>query len=136
MHYDVQFLWKGKPHVLRGFKVLRNDPGIDLWNDTTTLYVNVLPEGTDKSLGSGILHIHPSDFAKQLASIRGIAEDSLVARAAAVARFGKFFFGGLWDAYAPALVERSEELMSKAEVDSRLTGGVDTEVRLRSAGAK
>lgn len=131
MRYEIQFLWKGKTYVLRGFKVLRNDPGVDLWNDTTTLYVTVSPEGSKESLGSGILRIHLPDFMKQLATIRGIAESSIAGRAAAVARFGRFFFGGLWDTYGPSIPEHARELMSKEQIDAMVSVSVDASVQVK-----
>src|SRR5205823_14850915 len=32
----------GRPLTLSGFKVVRDDPGFDLWSDTTTLYTRIL----------------------------------------------------------------------------------------------
>lgn len=139
MHYDVEFLWRGKAHRLRGFKVLRNDPGFDLWSDTTTLYVELFETDSETSLGSGILHIELADFVRQLASIRGLASDSALSRVASVARFGKFFFGGLWDTYGPAVGEVGEPsvtLMSAAEVDASIGVSAQADITLASTGTE
>lgn len=67
----------GRPLTLSGFKRIRNDPGIDLWPDTSTLYTSVFHGhvGADEEAGaelvcSGILRIHKLDFARQLTTFR------------------------------------------------------------------
>ncbi|MGV9313209.1 hypothetical protein ACWDR0_13590 [Streptomyces sp. NPDC003691] len=44
------------------------------------------------------MHIRPADFVRQLTTFRAEAE-TLPARAAVLGRFGRFFFGRLWDVY-------------------------------------
>ena len=68
----------GHPLTLTGHKVVEDDPGIDnVWSDTTTLFTSVLRghvEAEDESqaelVASGILHIHPLDFARQMTTFR------------------------------------------------------------------
>lgn len=98
MRYELDFLHKGKPLTLRGFKTLRNDFGLDLWADTTTLFVDILEPGRAKPLGSGVIKIELLDFAKQLTTIRGRGRGA-IDRTAALAAFTKFFIGGLWREY-------------------------------------
>src|SRR5215212_7479613 len=64
---------KGRPLTLTGFKEVRDDPGSDLWRDTTTLYTRILEghvaEGADdaaRPVASGIITIHMFDFLHQL----------------------------------------------------------------------
>jgi len=89
-----------------GFKEIKDDPGRDVWRDTTTLFSRVLEghvkEGEDanaKIVAAGIIHIHALDFAKQLTTFR-VTGPTLSDRAGAAARFGRLFMGKLWDVYA------------------------------------
>jgi hypothetical protein len=106
---------QGNPLTLSGFKYIKDDPGLDIWHDTTTLFTRVLnghvsqeeeaaaaedPEKLKQLVkGSGIIIIYFFDFMKQLTTFR--AEGPTRAdRAAAMARFGRLFMGKLWDVYA------------------------------------
>lgn len=96
----------GHPVTLTGFKVVRDDPGADVWPDTTTLYTRVLQghvEAADEPdatiVASGIIHISLLDFLKQLTTFRAEGP-SLAARATALGRFGVLFMGQLWQVYA------------------------------------
>ncbi|MGH2652446.1 MAG: GMC oxidoreductase, partial [Actinomycetota bacterium] len=59
---------EGRHYYFTGFKVIRDDPGIDVWPDTTTLFVTLYDGDGDRSpiLGKGILRIRPEDFMRQL----------------------------------------------------------------------
>ena len=84
-----------------GYKVLRDDVGLDMWSDTTTLYISVW-RGEDDSgelLGRGILRISPEDFMKQLATLQAINAESVGDALKATARFGAFFTGVLHKTY-------------------------------------
>jgi hypothetical protein len=96
----------GHPVTLSGFKVVRNDPGTDVWPDTSTLYTRVLQghvEARDdpgaEIVASGIIHIRPLDFLRQLTTFRAEGP-SRAARVAALSRFGALFMGQLWQVYA------------------------------------
>jgi len=97
----------GNPVTLTGFKRVKDDSGHDLWSDTTTLYVRLLKghiqeaeEKTAPELGAGILVIQPLDFLRQLTTFRAEAPGGTVGdRVSALARFGRLFFGKLWDTY-------------------------------------
>jgi len=102
----------GNPLTLTGFKVIRDDPGDDLWSDTTTLYTRILKGHVDAAgekaageeaaeiVASGIITIWLKDFAKQLTTFRGHG-DGPAEQADAVTRFGKLFMGELWEVYGP-----------------------------------
>ena len=102
MHYRMKLTSaEGKSFWFEGTKYIEDDRGLDLWSDTTTLYVSVT-EGAapgGKLLGRGILHIHPTDFVKQLRATRAVNAHSTAERLGAVARFGAYFAGNLWDVY-------------------------------------
>ena len=58
----------GAPVTLYGFKEVRDDPGLDLWRDTSTLYITLLkghvePGEPGEVVGAGLLRILPQDFA-------------------------------------------------------------------------
>ncbi len=102
----------GHPITLTGFKVVRNDPGADAWRDTSTLYTRVLKghvepaeDPTAEVVASGIIHIRPLDFLRQLTTFRA-GGPSRAARAAALGRFGTLFMGQLWQVYARRAVRR------------------------------
>lgn len=101
----------GSPVTFVGYKEIHDDPGFDLWDDTTTLFVQVLdghvPPPTDAAatglvdardpsvIGSGVLRIKPLDFTEQLTTFDTTGPDG----AKAIARFGSLFLGRLWSTY-------------------------------------
>lgn len=95
---------EGHPITLRGFKEVEDDPGFDVWSDTSTLFTHlykghVEPEGDDDAeiVATGILHIRPTDFAVQCTTFRVHPAH----RVDALARFGALFAGDLWEVYGP-----------------------------------
>jgi predicted acylesterase/phospholipase RssA len=103
MVYELGFTHEGKSYYLAGHKEVRNDPGLDLWSDTTTLYTT-LHEGTDKSgkvVGAGILRLGMTDFLKLMSTMRAINATTAREQTAAVTKFGRFFLRELWETYGP-----------------------------------
>jgi hypothetical protein len=101
MVYELAFTHDGKPYYMAGRKEVRNDPGFDLWSDTTTLYTR-LHSGTDKSgpvVGAGTLTLGVTAFIRALGTVEILNAPTLAAKADALARFGRFFLGELWDSY-------------------------------------
>jgi predicted patatin/cPLA2 family phospholipase len=101
MVYELPFEHGGQAYYLAGEKRVRDDRGLDLWKDTTTLFTR-LHQGTDATgpvVGAGVLSLGAGDFASVLKGIHVTGADGLGERAAAIARFGKFFSGELWDTY-------------------------------------
>lgn len=105
MLYRLQFA-DGEQHPLTmtGFKEVRHDHGFDVWSETTTLFTRILeghvePEEDTSAqvVASGILHIHPLDFARQLTTFRVDPAH----RVDAIGRFGALFAGELWSVYGP-----------------------------------
>ena len=102
------------PLTLSGFKVIEDDPGFDLWTDTTTLFTRILQghvgpekEKTDaKIVASGIISIYLLDFLKQLTTFR-TEGPTPAEKASALTRFGKLFLGDLWDVYARRVLSSS-----------------------------
>lgn len=88
----------GQPVTLEGHKDVGDNPGLDLWKDTTSLFTTLLlghVEASDDAaaevLARGILHIPALSFAKQLTTFRGDLRS--------VARFAWLFSGTLWRTY-------------------------------------
>ena len=106
MLYRLLFLDdRGAGFTLSGQKIVHDDPGFDLWDDTTTLFVRILEghvspaEEKDAVVwGVGVLHIHTVDLLKQLSTMRATGPD-LAAQTEAMVRFGRLFLGKLWDSY-------------------------------------
>jgi cholesterol oxidase len=92
----------GKVFFFYGYKFVHSDKaGLDAWADTTTLYITV-HEGADANapvFGKGRLHIQPLDFAKQMTTMQVTNAPNLRRRLEAMARFGKYFGGSLWETY-------------------------------------
>lgn len=102
MVYELAFAHEGADYYLAGKKEVRDDPGFDLWKDTTTLFTR-LHAGGDTSgevVGAGVLTLGISDLMKLLSTVRTTGADSVVAKTKTVAKFGSFFLGELWDSYA------------------------------------
>src|SRR5258707_9512509 len=97
MVYQLGFSTGGKTYYLAGEKRVHNDPGFDLWKDTTTLYT-LLYEGTDTSgkvVGGGILTLGVSQLLALLSTFKPINGGNL----ATITAFGRLFAGELWDVY-------------------------------------
>jgi cholesterol oxidase len=96
---------EGNPYFMEGFKLIHDDKGIDIWSDTTTLYVDLYegsaPQGVP--LGKGIVHIKLKDFRKQLLGMRAINTRSALDGVKALAKFGRFFTGALSEIFAGPL---------------------------------
>ncbi len=97
---------EGNPLTLSGFKEIKDDPGFDLWSDTTTLFTRILrghigpvDEADAEVVASGIIKIYAFDFLKQLTTFR-TEGPTLSDRTSALTRFGSLFLGKLWDVYA------------------------------------
>jgi len=101
----------GRRWSFHGVKLVHDDPGFDLWTDTTTLMVDVVELGEgDRGSGAGfrgILRIRLADFARQLATIDVIGASSTVERLGAASRFGQFFVGSLFDTYGGIFSRRT-----------------------------
>jgi predicted acylesterase/phospholipase RssA len=105
MRYRLFFTGSdGRDYTLAGFKDIGGPSLTRMWDETTTLYTQVL-EGHVAAgqqgpvVGSGVLVIRPEDFFfKQLFSFR-TQGPSLQARLSGLNRFGGMFFGKVWDVY-------------------------------------
>jgi predicted acylesterase/phospholipase RssA len=107
MRYRLPFTAAdGRVLTLQGVKRIRDDPGVDLWTDTTLLYTDIRSgEATGgvegplpPPLARGTIRIHLVDFLEQLKTFR-TRGGSHERRAHALNAFGTFFLGALWNVY-------------------------------------
>lgn len=107
MLYTLPFFGTdGAPYLLDGVKDVRDHGNFDVWGATTTLYTYLRrghnPEG--EVLATGILHLPPLSFVRQLITARVTGTRNPLRQAEALAQFGQLFFGSLWSVFvAPRL---------------------------------
>jgi hypothetical protein len=106
LHYRLEV--EGQGITIDGIKRIRDDPGIDAWRDTASLFVT-LYDAAGTVLGAGTIHVDvPGFLYGQLPSLRaGYVRDGKFVHttdatqaAWAIAKFGGFFFGSLQRIYA------------------------------------
>ncbi|GEM_PF-558680 len=90
----------GRNFYVVGYKKIRDEPGADLWADTTTLYITV-HEGTEQGevIGKGLLRIHKEDFIQQLASAQVLRAPDRLQEILGLQRFAALFMGELFHLY-------------------------------------
>lgn len=91
----------GKTWYFHGFKVIHDDQGLDVWRDTTTLYITVYEGEDDRGTvaGKGILRILPQDFMKQMTTMEVTGTDDAVEELKWKGRFGAFFGDTIFQVY-------------------------------------
>lgn len=102
MVYELGFEHAGEYYYFSGHKVVRDDPGMDMWSDTTTLFSRI-HRGQDDSgevVGAGILTLGPTELMKLMESMKVTGADNAIDKVGTLARFGRFFMGELWDSYS------------------------------------
>jgi len=103
MVYQMQLLSReGETFYFDAHKLIKDDvDSIDMWRDTTTLFVSLYQGDSGKGAfwGKAVLHIEPQDFLKQMTTIKVFNAENLAERLKATARFGKFFAGVLYESY-------------------------------------
>jgi hypothetical protein len=103
MEYRLGFEHDGTAYFLAGRKHVHDDPGFDVWKDTTTL-LTVLHEGSDESgpiAGAGVLSLGVEALVRMMSTMRphGGGIEPMV-------KFGRVFLGSLWEAYGADKVGR------------------------------
>ncbi|HIK03881.1 MAG TPA: GMC family oxidoreductase [Trichormus sp. M33_DOE_039] len=102
MRYRLHMMTQsGQRYYLKGFKQIHDDPGFDVWSDTTTLFITVY-EGdseNDPIVGQGILKIQPMDFIKQMTTMKVTNASDIGERLQAIDKFSRFFAGTLAEVY-------------------------------------
>lgn len=101
MVYEGAFSHAGKSYYLAGQKDVKDSSILKLWPQTTTLYTQLF-EGPNKSgdiVGAGVLHLGVKQLIALVSTLHATGTDKKLQEAEAVAKFGKFFLGELWDSY-------------------------------------
>jgi cholesterol oxidase len=97
---------QGRVRTVIGHKTVHDDKALDLFPDTTTLYLKVIEGETTSNdppgigLAQGVLHIQLPDLLRSIASFNSPGSN-LAEGAHARAVFAKFFFGKVWEVYGP-----------------------------------
>ena len=110
MRYGMQLSAEdGRTWWCVGTKTIRDDPGFDVWTDTTTLRVTLHEGGSDAGevVGRGVLRIAPRDFMRQLSTMTIVGAETLRERLSVRARFGRLFARGLLDVYGDIVTRSS-----------------------------
>jgi uncharacterized protein (DUF362 family) len=91
----------GQDYFLHGYKVIYDDPKIDLMEDMTKLFTRVYRGNSSDSplYGSGILHFRIQSLPSMLASFTVTNTSSLIAKFKAVSQFFSFCYGEIRDTY-------------------------------------
>jgi cholesterol oxidase len=107
LHAMTYLLRNGSGLELLGRKVIRDDPGFDMWSDLSTLYVTVSENG---STWVGVVRVQLADFVeKQLRQLQVLSSEDGgagggdiddVAKAWALMKFGRFFLGSVKNVYS------------------------------------
>jgi cholesterol oxidase len=95
----------GAQYYFEGHKVVRSDAELDLWRDTTRLFVDIGKgaKGQQGHVARGMLQIAPADFYVQMQTVRGTGGESAADRLSAVATFGSYFSRELFETYGGVL---------------------------------
>ncbi len=102
MVYELAFEQGGQAYYLAGRKEVRENHGLQLWPETTTLYTK-LHKGGDKTapvVGAGILTLDVVDLIRLVSTITVTNADAATDKVMTIGKFGQFFLGELWDSYA------------------------------------
>jgi cholesterol oxidase len=108
MKYDMNLTSEeGKTYIFNGTKIIRNDGILNIWRDTSTLFIT-LSDPAGAVVGKGILVIETEDFMRQMATMEITNAKDNQERLSSVIRFGQFFAGALFDIYGSALAPANE----------------------------
>ena len=112
MHYRMTLRSdQGREFYFYGFKLARNDNELDMWADTTTLYITIHdgPTDADAVLGRGILTLGPLDLMQQMQTIEVLNAKTIEDRLTGSLRYGMAFAGELFQVYG-GVTARTNEL--------------------------
>ena len=113
----------GADYFLYGYKVIHDDPGVDVFEDMTRLFTRIY-KGRKISvapLASGILTFHLPDFPSMLASFEVTNTLSPITKLRTISAFVKFCYGEIRDTYLPGIIydTRYENLVLRGMVQPK-----------------
>ncbi len=116
MRYLLCLEAEGGDWTLEGWKYLHDDPGPDLWEDTTALFVNLVSPSGDRWVGT--MRLGMADLLEtMLPGMRVMGTRDPQRIAWTMARFLAFFGHGLMSVYMPAPIRKALHLAMK-ELDN------------------
>lgn len=110
MYYQVYCITpQGERVTFVGEKQVQHNAPLDLWKDTTTLFVNLYRGHVDPGkqaqadlLATGIISLGLWEFIEVLRGMQATSPDGQTS-IGGMFKFGEFFGGKLWDVYGPHL---------------------------------
>ncbi len=124
MTYSFPFTGNdGNEYFLHGYKVIHDDPGIDVLEDMTRLFTRIYRgrriDGTP--IASGILTFRLLDFPSMLASFEVTNTLSPITKLRTISAFVKFCYGEIRETYLPGPVYRTryENLVLRGKIFSK-----------------
>ena len=137
MTYTFRFNTReGPEYFLRGFKVLKDDPGFDLLDDMTTLYTTIHsgPNESAPVYGTGIMKFRLTDTLELMKSLKVVGAGNFWQAHQAKMAFISFVFGQTRDIYFrkinPLYDTSYENLVLSGQVRNR--NGLETDFFLVS----
>lgn len=130
MIYEMGFDFEGQAYYLAGKKIVKDDPGFDLWSDTTTLFTN-LHKGDSvegEVVGSGILSLGVKQLMDLVSTVEVPDAKDTTEKISTISAFGQFFMGELWDSYGLS------KLVQKEKTSSADDGEIDYDVIVIGSG--
>jgi hypothetical protein len=117
----------GRRMTLSGFKDVFDDPNLDIWSDTSRLFVRLLsghvlsePSGGQLTVATGILHISHLEFLEMLGTFRASGG---LRGVVTITRFNEFFVRELIEVYGgPDESVSSSDFPSPGAADVRWQG--------------
>lgn len=137
LKYEAGFEHGGERYYFAGRKDVRDDLGLDLWSDTTTLPVR-LHQGVDASgpvVGAGIVGIGVVGLLRMLASMRPVEVSSPLEAGRVFASFGRLFAANLRDSYLlrPRARREAREAATQQRAASRRRAGQSSRSRSKAS---
>lgn len=102
MKYSMNLHSKeGKVFFFKGYKDIYDDKGIDVWTDTSVLFITIYEGESEASpvIGKGILKIKLDDLAKQLTTMKALNTKNHLEGLSALTKFKKLFAGDIADTF-------------------------------------
>jgi uncharacterized protein (DUF362 family) len=113
----------GNDYSLYGYKVIHDDPGVDILEDMTRLFTRIYKGRQIKGvpIGSGILTFRLLDFPSMLASFEVTNTLSPITKLRTISAFVRFCYGEIRDTYLPSPFynTRYENLVLKGKIEPK-----------------
>ena len=104
IEYEIEFCFGGARYKLYAFKIVEDDPRLDLWQERATLFFGIRWRMAGREIRHGVVRLPAKTFLKkQLESFEVFGTTDDERRMWALAAFATFFVGELADSYLPEL---------------------------------